>query len=443
MPSPVMKVSKRSSSRKDGNQDMLQQGGPPREVIFKIAVRGEQNADELLDDLLYDGQSEVSSLEHTEPKHDLRKGLNETEQSKEGKVGSVTSRGVAAARERYKAQSSPRKSAQKSSSILFDEKEAEDPTRGNMEEISLGVNMTMSEKFPEVIDIEKIKTNRREEIMYANNAPVFEDNSYTSSGNMEEISLNKNVALVDKHAEVIDIEKLKNGRIDDNRYPSKIDDNRYPSKNAATDDTSKTASGTYESPPQARHGGSSKQESGKPNDSEDGSDEDTAGTKDLLNRAHDRLTIQKLHDEIEKLKNVIESKNSELEILSGQLRRAVESKCDLVLAHTDLELNHEHNLKLMEAETHNLLKEKNGLMEGQADVEKQLINEIVRLKVELQELGKKHIQELQDWERMHKNEMLERDCEIASLREEVRNLLLKQASSIGTTRRASAHVAVA
>jgi hypothetical protein len=61
---------------------------------------------------------------------------------------------------------------------------------------------------------------------------------------------------------------------------------------------------------------------------------DTAKTSDLLDRAHDRLHLQELHDEIVELQQVIERKNGELEVLSGQLRRAVATKCDLVLAHT-------------------------------------------------------------------------------------------------------------
>lgn len=51
---------------------------------------------------------------------------------------------------------------------------------------------------------------------------------------------------------------------------------------------------------------------------------------DLLERAHDRLHMQQLVDEVEDLKKVVERKNVELENLTGQLRRAVATKCDLV-----------------------------------------------------------------------------------------------------------------
>ena len=57
---------------------------------------------------------------------------------------------------------------------------------------------------------------------------------------------------------------------------------------------------------------------------------DSATTVDLLERAHDRLHMQQLHDEIDNLKSIVERKNVELENLTGQLRRAVATKCDLV-----------------------------------------------------------------------------------------------------------------
>jgi len=348
--------------------------GPPREVIIKISVPPEHDADALLDELLDDDDhSTVSSLGHVEekPKHDISKVISDGEDSDKEEQESP---GLAAARARYKVHSTPDKAPPKLSLIHFDEREAEDPTRGHLEEISLGVDAELSKQKPKVIDVEKMKRSSR-------------------------------------------------------------GGNRYPNKSTPTDDTSKTASGTDESPfshmvrPRLGKQESDFTEEEDEDEEDDGSDQDTAGTKDLLARVQDRLTIQKLHDKISKLEDVVQTKNSELELLAGQLRRAVETKCDLVLAHTELERHHEHNLKKKEEETSHLLKANFGLMEGLADVEKDLLNEIVRLQVEVSESKKQHVQELQDWERMHKNEMLERDCEIARLREEVRKLLLKTAAS--------------
>jgi len=236
---------------------------------------------------------------------------------------------------------------------------------------------------------------------------------------MEDLSLGSNAHVTNSNQpiEVIDVEDFK------------------VSKRTMDDNTSKTASGTESPSLHMMKPRFVKRESGIDTEEEDdddaSDDEQTAGTKDLLARVHDRLTISKLKEEIDQLKDVVDSKNTELEILAGQLRRAVETKCDLVLAHTEMERHHEHNLKAKDDEAHELMKANFGLMEGLADVEKELLNEIVKLQMEASEAKKQHIQELQDWERMHKNEMLERDCEIARLREEVRKLLLKTSPNNG------------
>ena len=54
------------------------------------------------------------------------------------------------------------------------------------------------------------------------------------------------------------------------------------------------------------------------------------------------------------------------------------------------------------------------------------MNEIVKLTNELKETKKQQIQELDDWERMHKNAMLEKDLQIAQLREEIRRMKDKE-----------------
>jgi hypothetical protein len=55
------------------------------------------------------------------------------------------------------------------------------------------------------------------------------------------------------------------------------------------------------------------------------------------------------------------------------------------------------------------------------------MNEIVCLNREIQTSKKVHSQELDDWERLHTNEMREKDFELAKLREEIRKL------TVGTT----------
>lgn len=93
---------------------------------------------------------------------------------------------------------------------------------------------------------------------------------------------------------------------------------------------------------------------------------DSNTTQDLLERAHDRLNMQGLFEEVGQLRNIIEKKDKEIDELSGQLRRAVATKCDLVIAHTELERHHEFNLKQLEEATKQLVKANFGLVEDQA-----------------------------------------------------------------------------
>lgn len=148
----------------------------------------------------------------------------------------------------------------------------------------------------------------------------------------------------------------------------------------------------------------------------------SAETADLLERAHDRLHLQQLQDEVVELKRVIERKNAELESLSGQLRRAVATKCDLVLAHTELERHHEFNLRRKDHGLSQLKKENLSLLESQSEMEKELLNEIIKVTEQLKETEQKHRDELADLDRRHRNETTEKDFQIAKLKEEIRRL---------------------
>jgi hypothetical protein len=92
----------------------------------------------------------------------------------------------------------------------------------------------------------------------------------------------------------------------------------------------------------------------------------SSATQDLLERAHDRLNMQHLYEEIADLRKSMEQKDKEVEQMTGQLRRAVSTKCDLVLAHTELERHHEFNLRKLEEASKYLLKANFGLVEEQA-----------------------------------------------------------------------------
>jgi len=169
-------------------------------------------------------------------------------------------------------------------------------------------------------------------------------------------------------------------------------------------------------------------------------------TDDLLSRAHERICLQTLQEEILSLQRLVDKKNVDIERLSGQLRRAVATKCDLVLAHTELERSHEHNMKIQEDEVKELHKANFNHIEFRAEIEKvcakpeliscqqrtvislnlslicfqEFMNEIAKLTEDIKDLEEKHREELEDWERLHRNEMLEKDFQIAQLSEELR-----------------------
>lgn len=146
------------------------------------------------------------------------------------------------------------------------------------------------------------------------------------------------------------------------------------------------------------------------------------GTGSLLERAHERIAMQHLQDEVKRLVQVVEQKNDEIKELSGQLRQAIETKCDLVIAHTELERHHEFNLSCKSKDVTVLKEENRNLHETRTKVELSLLNDLVQLTDSMKEAEKNHQQELDDWERLHRNEMLEKDFQIAQLIEEIRSL---------------------
>jgi hypothetical protein len=163
------------------------------------------------------------------------------------------------------------------------------------------------------------------------------------------------------------------------------------------------------------------------NDDEEGDEEDMSSidsedTATLLDRAHDRLHLQDLQDEVQHLKEIIAHKNEELEKLSGQLRRAVATKCDLVLAHNELELHHEQNLKRRDEGLMQLKRANLSLVEAQSEVEKDLLNEIFALNHKMSGLEEVHQRDVQEREEMHKYELSLKDKRIHRLQEEIRKM---------------------
>jgi hypothetical protein len=162
------------------------------------------------------------------------------------------------------------------------------------------------------------------------------------------------------------------------------------------------------------------------NEEEDEEDEvssmESEDTATLLDRAHDRLHLQDLQDEIHHLKEIIAHKNEELEKLSGQLRRAVATKCDLVLAHNELELHHEQNLRRREEGLMQLKRANLSLVEAQSEVEKDLLNEIFQLNHKISGLEDVHKRDVDEREEMHKYDLALKDQKILRLQEELRRV---------------------
>jgi len=151
-------------------------------------------------------------------------------------------------------------------------------------------------------------------------------------------------------------------------------------------------------------------------DNDDNSDEDEESidsecTTDLLLRARGRLHEQHLTEELESLKDQLVRKNEEIEILNGQLRRAISTKCDLVLAHTDLEICHERDLEVKDFHARELKRESLTQQEMRAEIEKEFMNEIMCLTRRMEEMT-----------RCHECELLERDYQVAQLQQQLRDL---------------------
>ena len=90
------------------------------------------------------------------------------------------------------------------------------------------------------------------------------------------------------------------------------------------------------------------------------------------------------------------------------LRRAIETKCDLVLAQTELERFHEQVILCKDDEIKDLRDFNNDLMEKTSNLEMKLMLEVGSL-----------TQRLNDMDRKHRNEVLEKDCEIAQLEQKL------------------------
>jgi hypothetical protein len=143
------------------------------------------------------------------------------------------------------------------------------------------------------------------------------------------------------------------------------------------------------------------------------------------NREDDHLHLDELQREVNELKKMVERKNYELDNMNGQLRRAVSTKCDLVIAGQELELHHEYNVRRQDNGVVELKKANLDLVEQQSQNERGLLNVIVEVAEGMKEDERKHNEKLKAWEVMHHNEICLKDYNIAKLREQIRILKTK------------------
>lgn len=146
---------------------------------------------------------------------------------------------------------------------------------------------------------------------------------------------------------------------------------------------------------------------------------------DLLERAHERLERQSLQDTVEYLREKLNSKNEEIECLNDQLRRAVSTKCDLVLAQAELEQCHDTAVAKRREDLKELKHQNYTLLEEYSMKEKELLTELLTLSSKLKSAENRHRDEMDDLERIHRNQILEKDYQIAQLTVELQTAKMK------------------
>lgn len=139
-------------------------------------------------------------------------------------------------------------------------------------------------------------------------------------------------------------------------------------------------------------------------ESEDDDEDIVESSKRLLRMADQRIQYQQHSDEVHDLKATILEMESKAEAMAEQLRRAMDTKCDLVLAQNEMERCHEQNLIAKDDEIKDMRKYVQELLDAQARSELNFMNEISSLARTLELVNAKHEKEIK-----------EKDAQIAEL----------------------------
>jgi hypothetical protein len=134
-------------------------------------------------------------------------------------------------------------------------------------------------------------------------------------------------------------------------------------------------------------------------------------SKQLLAYASIRVQHQRMNEEMKALKSDLLNKDELIVQLTGQLRRATVTKCDLVLACTDMEREKERAEKYGSPQTQQVKAQYLEMLEGRATMEREFMNELAAL-----------TNELLATDRRYKNEIVDKEFTIGQLEENVRHL---------------------
>jgi hypothetical protein len=114
--------------------------------------------------------------------------------------------------------------------------------------------------------------------------------------------------------------------------------------------------------------------------SDDSDEEDIVeSSKRLLRCVDQRIQYQQQNDEVHHLKAQLKQMKVQAEAMAEQLRRAVETKCDLVLAQNEMERRHEQDGIAQDGELRDLRMYIQEILEQQAQSEMNFMNEIASL----------------------------------------------------------------
>jgi exonuclease VII large subunit len=133
--------------------------------------------------------------------------------------------------------------------------------------------------------------------------------------------------------------------------------------------------------------------------------------QELLEKAHMRLQLAEYERIISGLREEVIENNKKIANLTCQLKRATASKCDLVVACSDIESQKLNIEEMHQREERKWKSLPHKEQEFRAEVEREFMNELTLL-----------TNMMEDLKRRHHNEVLEKDFEIAKFQEKLRRL---------------------